>query len=107
MEEQLKEMGIRLADLREIKGFTQEQMAENLKMPLDEYQAYEDGKKDFSFSFMYNVASMLEVDVFNLLSGTSPTLTDCAIVRKGHEFFIKKDGEYDYKHLAYTFKDKK
>lgn len=107
MEEQLKEMGQRLAGLREIKGFTQQQMADNLKMTLEEYVAYEDGKKDFSFSFMYNVASMLEIDVFNLLSGNSPTLTDCAVVRKGHEFFIKKEGEYDYKHLAYTFKDKK
>ncbi len=107
MEEQLKEMGMRLAGLREIKGFTQEEVASNLKMDLEEYVAYEEGKKDFSFSFMYNVASMFEVDVFNLLSGNSPTLTDCAVVRKGHEFFIKKEGEYDYKHLAYTFKDKK
>ncbi len=107
MEEQLKEMGLRLAELREIKGFSQQQMADNLNMSLDEYAAYEEGKKDFSFSFMYNVASMFEVDVFNLLSGNSPTLTDCAIVRRGHEFFIKKEGEYDYKHLAYTFKDKK
>lgn len=107
MEEQLKEMGQRLAGLREIKGFSLEQMAKNLNMKVEEYEAYEDGKKDFSFSFMYNVASMFEVDVFNLLSGTSPTLTDCAVVRKGHEFFIKKEGEYDYKHLAYTFKNKK
>ncbi len=107
MEEQLKEMGQRLAGLREIKGFTQQQMAENLNMSLEEYALFEEGKKDFSFSFMYNVASMLEIDVFNLLSGNSPTLTDCAIVRRGHEFFIKKEGEYAYKHLAYTFKDKK
>lgn len=107
LKEQLKEMGMRLADLREIKGFSQEQMAENLKMPIDEYVAYENGERDFSFSFMYNVASMFEVDVFNLLSGNTPNLTDCAVVRKGHEFFIKKEGSYDYKHLAYTFKDKK
>ena len=100
-------MGQRLAGLREIKGFSQQQMADNLNMSIEEYAAYEDGKKDFSFSFMYNVASMFEVDVFNLLSGNSPTLTDCAVVRKGHEFFIKKEGEYDYKHLAYTFKNKK
>ncbi len=107
LKEQLQEMGMRLADLREIKGFTQEEMAKNLNMALEEYAAYEDGERDFSFSFMYNVASMFEVDVFNLLSGNTPNLTDCAVVRKGHEFFIKKEGSYDYKHLAYTFKDKK
>ncbi len=107
MKEQLMEMGQRLAELREIKGASQEQVAEWLNMPLEEYQAYEKGERDFSFSFMYNVASIFEVDVFNLLSGNSPKLTDCAVVRKGHEFFVKKEGSYDYKHLAYTFKNKK
>ncbi len=107
MEELLKEMGMRLADLREIKGFSQEELAKKLGVSLDEYVAYEDGKTDFSFSFMFNVASILDVDVFNLLSGSSPKLSDCAVVRRGQEFFIKKEGAYDYKHLAYTFKDKK
>ncbi len=107
VEQQLLEMGQRLATLREIKGFTQEEIAKDLNMSLEEYALYEDGKKDFSFSFMYNVATILEIDVFNLLSGTTPKLTDCAVVRRGHEFFVKKEGVYDYKHLAYTFKGKK
>ncbi len=107
MKEQLKEMGYRLAELREINGLSQSELAEKLNMPVEEYNAYEQGERDFSFSFMFNVATIFEVDVFNLLSGKSPTLTDCAIVRKGHEFFIKKEGAYDYKHLAFTFKDKK
>lgn len=107
MEEQLIEMGMRLAELREIKGYTQKQVADRLNMPLDEYVAYEKGERDFSFSFMFNVATIFEVDVFNLLSGNSPTLSDCAVVRRGHEFYVKKEGSYDYKHLAYTFKDKK
>ncbi len=107
MKEQLIEMGLRLADLRETKDVSQEEIAERLNIPLEEYQAYENGERDFSFSFMYNVATILEVDVFNLLSGTSPKLNDCAVVRRGHEFYIKKEGAYDYKHLAYTFKNKK
>ncbi len=107
MKEQLIEMGQRLAELREIKGFKPEELAEKLKMPYEEYIAYENGERDFAFSFMYNVATLLEVDVFNLLSGHSPKLSDCAVVRRGHEFYVKKEGAYDYKHLAYTFKDKK
>lgn len=107
MEEQLIEMGYRLAELREIKGLSQEDLAKKLNVSLEEYRAYEEGQRDFSFSFMFNVATILGVDVFNLLSGHSPKLSDCAVVKKGHEFFVKKEGAYDYKHLAYTFKDKK
>ncbi|MBQ9513580.1 MAG: helix-turn-helix transcriptional regulator [Clostridia bacterium] len=107
MEEQLIEMGIRLAELREIKGLSQGELARKLDMTTEEYVAHEEGKRDFSFSFMFNVATILDVDVFNLLSGHSPKLSDCAVVKRGHEFFIKKEGSYDYKHLAFTFKNKK
>ena len=107
MEKQLKEMGTRLAELREIKGFSREQLSQKLGMPIEEYAAYERGERDFSFSFMFNVATMLKVDLIDLISGKSPQLSDCAMVKRGHEFFVKKEGSYEYKHLAYTFKDKK
>lgn len=107
MKEQLKEIGLRLQELREIREMTEQQVADALGLTLEEYLAYENGEKDFSISFMYNVAKIFEVDVFNLLSGHSPNLTDCSVVRKGHEFYVKREGSYDYKHLAYTFKDKK
>ena len=107
MEEQLKEMGQRLAELREVHEITAKELAAKLGMTEEEYLAHERGERDFSFSFMFNVATIFGVDVFNLLSGNSPKLSDCAVVRKGHEFFIKKEGAYNYKHLAYTFKNKK
>ena len=107
MEQILKEMGLRLQDLREINGLTVEGIARKLNIPVSEYIAYENGERDFSFSFMFNVASLLGVDVFNLLSGNSPKLSDFALVKHGQEFFIKKEGVYDYRHLAFTFKNKK
>ena len=107
MDEQLKEMGLRLRELREINGFTEEELAKRLNMKTEDYCKYEEGETDFSFSFMFNVATIFGVDVFNLLSGNSPVLSDCAVVRNGHEFFIKKEGAYVYKHLAFTFKNKK
>ena len=107
MKEQLKEMGQRLAELREVHEMSAKELATKLGITEEEYVAYENGETDFSFSFMFNVATIFGVDVFNLLSGNSPKLSDCAVVRRGHEFFIKKEGAYDYKHLAYTFKNKK
>ncbi len=107
MDKQLLEMGIRLRELREIKGVSEEDIAKKLDKTVDEYLEYENGKHDFSFSFMLNVATILGVDVIDLLSGESPALSDCAVVKRGQELFIKKEGAYDYKHLAYTFQNKK
>ena len=71
MEEQLKEMGQRLAELREIHEVSAKELAEKLGMTEEEYLAHENGERDFSFSFMFNVATLFGVDVFNLLSGNS------------------------------------
>ena len=107
MTDQLKEMGMRMADLRECMGYTSVEVAERLGISEEEYLAYEKGEKDFSFSTMYNVAKLFNVDVVTLLSGdTMPQLTGCALARKGQGFKIVKDNQYDYRHLAFTFKDK-
>ena len=58
MTEQLKEMGLRMADLRECMGYTSVEVAERLGISEEEYLAYEKGEKDFSFSTMYNVATI-------------------------------------------------
>jgi quercetin dioxygenase-like cupin family protein len=47
------------------------------------------------------------VDVVELISGESPKLKTCALVRKGEGFKITRNAAYDYKHLAFTFRDKK
>ena len=107
MNSQLLEIGERIKELRGIKGLTESDMAERLGVAVNEYVEYETGKKDFSFSVMYNIAAILEVDVVNLISGHSPRLLGCSVVRKGRGFNVTKEGEYEYKHLAYTFRKKK
>ena len=81
MTDQLKEMGMRMRDLREIMDYTALEVAERLGISEEEYLAYEAGEKDFSFSTMYNVAKMFNVDVVDLLEGNGPTITGCALVR--------------------------
>lgn len=107
MTEQLKEMGMRLAALREIREFSCKELAEKIGVSEAEYTAYERGENDFSFSFMSNVAEILEVDVSSLLAGQSPKLANCAVVKKGRGYHIKRNNAYDYMHLAYTFMNKR
>ena len=82
MTEQLKEIGMRLASLRETSGLTAEQMAEKMDLDLEEYLNYEKGEEDFSFSFLSNAAEMLGVDVVELITGDAPKLTICSLVRR-------------------------
>jgi len=98
---------MRLAAMREICDISSEDMAERLEMSVDDYLAYERGESDFSFSFLYNAALILGVDVLDLMSGESPKLSTCTVVKKGKGYAIKKDDAYDYMHLAYTFRKKK
>jgi len=107
MTEQLIEIGGRLRGLRSIMGISTEKMAEDLKLGIDEYLAFERGEHDFSFSFLFNAANILGVDIVDIISGETPKLTTCSLVRKGEGFDITRRKAYDYKHLAFTFKNKK
>jgi len=107
MTEQLKEIGARLGALRDIFDIPIKEMAKTMKISVEDYTAYESGQKDFSFSFLQNAAQIFGVDVVDIISGESPKLTKCAIVRKGEGFDIERRKAYDYKHLAFTFSNKK
>ena len=107
MTQQLAEIGGRLAALRDILDIMPEKIAEEMKLDVNEYTAYEKGQRDFSFSFLQNAANILGVDVVDIISGESPKLTTCALVRKGEGYDIMRRKAYDYKHLAFTFSNKK
>ncbi|MDR2731501.1 MAG: helix-turn-helix domain-containing protein, partial [Treponema sp.] len=96
MTEQLQEIGARLGALRDVFDISVEKMAETMKISVDEYSAYESGQRDFSFSFLQNAALIFGVDVVDIISGESPKLTKCALVRKGEGFDIERRKAYDY-----------
>lgn len=106
MGEQLFEIGMRLAALRDACDFSTAEMAAKLGITEDEYSAYERGEKDFSFSFLYNAANVLSVDVLDIISGETPRLSTCTVVRAGEGYSINRRAAYDYRHLAFTFRNK-
>ena len=107
MTEQLREIGLRIQELREIMDYTREQLAQECECTVEELIAYEEGRKDFSFSVLYNIANVLGVDVVDLMSGDSPKLSTVCVVRSGGGYVINRRKQYDYKHLAFTFRNKK
>ena len=107
MNTQIKDIGMRLASLRDDSEISVEEMAQKLGEDIETYKKYENGEMDFSFSFIYNAAEVLGVDVLDLISGDQPTLSMCSMVKNGQGYSVKREDEYDYKHLAYTFRNKK
>jgi len=107
MTEQLKEIGMRLAALRDICELSTADISKKMGISEEEYISYENGEKDFSFSFLYNAAAILGVDVLDIISGESPKLSICTVVRKGDGYAIQRRSAYDYRHLAFTFRNKK
>jgi transcriptional regulator with XRE-family HTH domain len=106
MTNQLREIGGRLAALREIEGISREELAAKCGTPPEQIGEYERGERDFSFSFLYNAAHVLGVDVVDLMSGDSPKLSGCCLTRAGQGYAIDRRTVYSYKHLAFTFSNK-
>jgi transcriptional regulator with XRE-family HTH domain len=107
MSDQLKEIGMRIRGLREILGKSEEEVAALCETSIEEYRKFERGERDFSFSFLHNVSQQLGVDVLDLMSGDSPKLSTCSFVKSGNGLIIERRAAYQYRHLAFTFKDKK
>ena len=103
---QIQLIALRICDLREITGLTQEQVAEKSGVPLDDYKAYETGDKDFSFSHLFNIAETLGVDISDLLTGESPRLKGYVLTRNGKGLAFDRRKQYHYQHLAYNFAHK-
>ena len=106
MTDQLREIGGRLAALRDIQSLSEKDLAEECHITAEQLGAYERGEMDFSFSFLYNAANALGVDVVDLMSGDSPKLSGCTLTRAGQGYAIDRRAAYNYKHLAFTFKGK-
>ena len=91
---QIQLIALRICDLREITGLTQEQVAEKSGVPLDDYKAYETGEKDFSFSHLFNIAETLGVDISDLLTGESPRLKGYVLTRNGKGLAFDRRKQY-------------
>jgi len=103
---QIQLIALRIRDLRDIMGLSEETVAERSGISLEDYKAYETGEKDFSFSHLFNIAETLGVDISDLLTGESPKLKGYVLTRNGQGLAFDRRKQYHYQHLAYNFANK-
>ena len=107
MNEEIRLIALRISDMREIRGISQEEMARKMGMSREEYISYENGEQDFSFSFLYKASGILGVEMAELLTGDMPKLDFAAVVRAGKGLRDERRKDYEHSHLAFNFKGRK
>ena len=83
MDYKIREVARRIRELREISGFTAEEMAARTDLSTEEYIACEAGQRNLSIAFLYRCTLSFGVDFGDLLEGSSPQLRSYALTRKG------------------------
>lgn len=98
------EIAERLKGLREMLDLSIADMAKVTGVSDEDYASYETGSRDFSVTFLYNCAEKFGIDVTELLTGVTPTLSSCCVVRAGQGVVTERRKSFTYEHLAQNFK---
>ncbi len=102
----LYEVALRIREMREIAGFTPEEMAQKTEVPVSAYLEYEGGSIDLPFTFIHKCALAFGVEMTDLLEGQSAHLSSYAVTRKGGGHSAAKEPGIDIRNLAPLFRNK-
>lgn len=107
MQEKVREIAVRIKELRELSGISQVEMAQCIGVSEEYYQSYESGNEDISASSLYEIAQKLGVDLALLLTGSVPRMNTFSVTRKGKGVQVERRKQYQYQALAANFTNKK
>lgn len=97
------EIGRRIAELRDICGYTQEEMASELGLALETYVGYEEKGADIPIGAIFKIANKCGVDFTEIITGKTAMLDSFQVVRAGEGLSVTRAPGYDYKDLAYLY----
>ncbi len=102
----LNEVAGRIKEMREIVGYTVEQMAEKTGVTTEQYKKYEAGLADFPFTFIHHCALAFNLEITDILEGESAHLSSYTVTRKGKGQTTAKENGIQIQNLAPMFKNK-
>ena len=103
---QLMEIAYRIREMREIAGYTREEMAQKTDVSAAQYADYEAGRVDFPFTFIHKCALAFNIGISDLLEGESARLSSYAVTRKGQGQRAAKEDGIEIQSLAPMFRNK-
>lgn len=104
--EKLKEVALRIKEMREICGISEEDMARKTEVSVDEYRRYEAGEQDFPFTFIHKCSLAFGIGITDLMEGQSAHLSSYTVTRKGEGQETAKEDGIMIQNLAPLFRKK-
>ena len=102
----LQQVAERIREMRQIAGFSVEEMAQKTEVSVDEYKKYENGELDFPFTFIHKCSLAFEIGITDIIEGQSAHLRSYTVTRKGNGRETAKEEGIEIQNLAPLF-DKK
>ena len=90
VDQQLKVIASRIKELREIAGYSQEEMARKTEVSPELYKKYELGELDFPFTFIHKCALEMGVEITDIMEGRSAHLSGYTVTRAGQGMMTAK-----------------
>ena len=106
MDFKIREVAQRIRELREVSGFTVEEMAARTDLTVEEYIQCEAGNRNLSVAFLYRCTLSFGVDMGDLLEGRSPKLRSYDLTRKGEGQKIEEAHHMIGYNLAADFRNR-
>lgn len=106
MSEEMKQIAARIRELREIFGLTEEEMAKEIGVGLNEYLEYEEKGENIPISALYHMSQKFGVDMTEILTGKAARLNTYEICRRGHGRTIDRYPGYMFESLSPMFAHK-
>jgi len=107
MDEDIKNIALRIKDLRDIYNISLETLSKELGIEQSIYEKYEKAELDIPIGIIKKIAEKFNVEFITLITGSVPHLNRYSIVRKGRGIAVERRKEYDYQDIAYGFTNKK
>ncbi|MBQ0026693.1 MAG: AMP-binding protein, partial [Lachnospiraceae bacterium] len=104
--DKLLEVAQRIREMREISGFSPAEMAEKTEVTTEEYISFENGEKDFPFTFIHKCSLVFGIGISDILEGHSAHLSSYTITRKGQGQQTAKEVGIEIQNLAPMFRKK-
>lgn len=107
MNEKVMDIAVRIKGLRLLAGYAEDKVAGAIGIKLDDYLKYENAVDDIPVSILYEIADFYNVDMTEILTGTSPKLHDICFVKKGEGLKVERYDQYSFESLAYKYSGRK
>lgn len=102
--DEIRQMAARIRELRDISGYSVEEIAQMLELPADLYAQYEENGENIPINVLFRLSNILKVDLNEILTGQQPHLESYCLVKRGKGMEIDRYPGYRFHSLAYTYK---